>query len=106
MAADVKEIGDFFGKAISSKVTKCRIDYSRTIVENEDFTLPNDFLQWHSTCRHANPRLMEITKRFLEKEDGELDLFYIWGHSYEFEVNNNWEVIEEFAEMVSNNYRT
>lgn len=64
--------------------------------------MPNDFLEWHSTCRHANPRLMEITKRFLEKEDGELDLFYIWGHSYEFEVDNNWELIEEFAEKVSN----
>ena len=28
-------------------------------------------------------------------------MFYLWGHSYEFEGNNNWEVIEEFAEFMS-----
>ena len=25
-------------------------------------------------------------------------MFYLWGHSYEFEENNNWELIEKFAE--------
>ena len=28
-------------------------------------------------------------------------LFYLWGHSYEFEARDNWEVIEEFARTVS-----
>ena len=27
-------------------------------------------------------------------------LFYLWGHSYEFDDNNNWHVIEEFCERV------
>ncbi len=27
-------------------------------------------------------------------------LFYVWGHSYEFEANDNWNVIEEFAAMI------
>lgn len=27
-------------------------------------------------------------------------LFYVWGHSYEFDVNNNWERIEEFCKML------
>ena len=25
-------------------------------------------------------------------------LFYLWGHSYEFDNDNNWSVIEEFAQ--------
>lgn len=29
-------------------------------------------------------------------------LFYLWGHSYEFEANDNWNVIEKFAEYVGN----
>ena len=29
-------------------------------------------------------------------------LFYLWGHSFEFDRNNNWDVIEEFAEFVGN----
>lgn len=24
----------------------------------------------------------------------------MWGHSYEFDVNNNWERIEEFCKML------
>ena len=27
-------------------------------------------------------------------------LFYVWGHSYEFDDNDNWNVIEEFAEFM------
>ena len=29
-------------------------------------------------------------------------LFYLWGHSYEFNDNDNWEVIENFAKKVGN----
>ncbi|NLB82527.1 MAG: hypothetical protein GX800_13170 [Clostridiaceae bacterium] len=27
-------------------------------------------------------------------------LLYVWGHSYEFDRNNNWELIEEFCKMI------
>lgn len=30
-----------------------------------------------------------------------LKLFYLWGHSYEFEQHNNWEVIRAFCEKMS-----
>ena len=26
-------------------------------------------------------------------------LFYVWGHSYEFANNDNWEIIEEFCDI-------
>ena len=29
-----------------------------------------------------------------------LKLMYVWGHSYEFDNNDNWEVIEKFAQYV------
>ena len=29
-----------------------------------------------------------------------LYMMYVWGHSFEFERNNNWEVMEEFCEMI------
>ena len=28
-------------------------------------------------------------------------LFFIWGHSYEFDDNGNWNVIEDFAKRIS-----
>ena len=27
-------------------------------------------------------------------------MFYLWGHSYEFDNNDNWNVIEEFCEYM------
>ena len=47
---------------------------------------------------------MNLAEKFIgEKKAGEFPwLFYLWGHSYEFEGNNNWNIIEEFAEKVGN----
>lgn len=44
-----------------------------------------------------------LAKQFLEAEpdDGKPMLFYIWGHSYEFDVNRNWDRIERLCEMLA-----
>ena len=76
----------------------CGIAYSRTVEHTEKFDLPADWLRLPSTCRHTNPRLMELAKRFVEgKVTYAPWMFYLWGHSYEFERDDNWSVIEEFA---------
>jgi hypothetical protein len=55
-----------------------------------------------ATCHHNDPRLMELARKFVEKPHQYLpQLFYLWGHSYEFEDNNNWNVIEEFTDYMS-----
>lgn len=54
-------------------------------------------MKWRGTCHH-NERLMEHTNRFLNTKNlFQPWLFYIWGHSYEFDENNNWEMFEEFC---------
>ena len=61
------------------------------------FDLPEDYLEWNPTCRHTGP-LMELTREFLDREyDQRLCLFYVWGHSYGFEQDQNWEQMEAFA---------
>jgi hypothetical protein len=27
-------------------------------------------------------------------------MFYLWGHTYEFDNENNWEIIEKFAQYI------
>ena len=80
---------------------QCGIAYSRTVESTEKFTIPTDWLRMPATCHHKNPRLMELSRNFVENPGnrGPL-LFYVWGHSYEFEADNNWNVIEEFAEYI------
>lgn len=80
----------------------CGIAYARTVNATHDFHLPKDWLRLEATCHHNDPELMKLAKRFVETKDWwDPMLFYLWGHSYEFEACDNWEVIEEFARTVS-----
>ncbi len=29
-------------------------------------------------------------------------IFYIWGHSYEFDINDEWDKFEEFCKYIAN----
>lgn len=83
----------------------CGVLYCRTTVSTEKFDLPTDWLRLPATCHHKASRLPELTKKFIDLTVGERDqarLFYLWGHSYEFARDNNWEVIEDFAEKTGN----
>lgn len=93
--------------AYNDKVVACLksmgIAYARTTISTESFKIPTDWLRLEATCHHKNPRLMELAKKFVEDEViKESWLFYLWGHSYEFDNNNNWNIIEEFAEYTGN----
>lgn len=87
---------------------KCGIEYVRTTVKSEKFELPDDWLQWAPTCHHSHPRLMELVDEFLTDSTymyywaQSPRVFFLWGHSYEFDDNDNWNVIEQFAERIGN----
>lgn len=79
----------------------CGIAYSRTVKTTEKFGLPEEPLTLDPTCHHNNPRLFELADKFLRsKTPYQAEMFYLWGHSYEFDGNNNWDVIERFAELM------
>lgn len=78
------------------------IAYSRTTHSHHNFGVPSDWLRWGATCHHNDSQLMPLANKFLEdKVERDPYLFYLWGHSYEFEGNNNWNVIEDFLALVS-----
>lgn len=79
------------------------IIYARTVNSTKNFKLPENFMTWNPTCHHADADLMNLARRFCEQEElfGQPQLFYVWGHSYEFDADQNWEVIEEFLSYVS-----
>lgn len=78
------------------------IHYARTVTETHRFDLPVDWLELNPTCHHEDERLSELTKQFVEMEpDLYPQMFYLWGHTFEFERNNNWSVIEQFMKEIS-----
>lgn len=77
------------------------IEYSRTVGDTNEFHIPNDFLMWHPTCHH-NADVFALTDKLLNPAHYvELQLFYVWGHSFEFARENNWDRMEEFCKKIS-----
>lgn len=92
-----------YNDSVVETLKKCGIVYSRTVESTGRFDIPEDWLRMPATCHHNNPRLMELAHIFVENAvTRHPNLFYLWGHSYEFDGNNNWNVIEEFAEYIGN----
>ena len=84
------------------------IVYGRTVTDNlRPFDLPTDWLTIKPTCKHTSPRLKELTNLFIDTDPDKQRnkqpmMFYLWGHSYEFEDANNWGLIEDFCKTVGN----
>ena len=86
---------------------RANVAYSRTVWSSEKFDLPTEWLKWHPTCHHGTPKLNELADKFLGTVPNAAPwkktpyLFYVWGHTYEFDANPScWENIEKFCEKI------
>lgn len=77
------------------------ISYCRTTRATHSFEPQTDLLRFDPTCHHKDGQLMELAKRFIELEPETPQIFYVWGHTYEFEIDKNWDVIERFCELLA-----
>lgn len=96
-------------QTIKNYLTELNIAYARTLGEdNNGFYIPNDFHAWMPTAYHINPKLFDYIDEFNAlNPDSEWyypnrspRLFYLWGHSYEFETDNNWERLDEIGKRL------
>lgn len=92
-----------YNKNVKNMLIDLGIEYSRTVEVTESFDLPDDFYEWKGTCRHTSPKLMKLCDQFLNtSKKNKLQLMYVWGHSYEFERDNTWNIIEDFCRKAAN----
>ncbi|MBE6567633.1 MAG: polysaccharide deacetylase [Ruminococcaceae bacterium] len=94
---------DYNAEAIEI-LKQCGIVYSRAVASTKSFHFPTDWWAIQPTCHHANESLMALAEKFVDTQSrypSDNWLFYVWGHSYEFDDRDNWDVIERFAEYVS-----
>lgn len=87
---------------VVATLRQCGVVYARTVKSTYAFTLPEDWLRWDPTCHHRDSRLQELCDKFLNLQivRGAPRLFYLWGHSYEFDDKDNWYVIENFCKQM------
>lgn len=76
--------------------------YARTTQTTNSFALPENLYELHPTVYHMRfDDLMRLGKEFLDLEPESPALFYVWGHSYEFDGYDAWDKFEEFLKMMS-----
>jgi len=90
-----------FNKEIKKLLPHLGMEYARAVqTTGGGFGLPEDWLEWRGTCHH-NDHLLEHAEQFVKLHKRQyLYLMYVWGHSYEFDNDNNWELMESFCEAV------
>lgn len=94
---------------IKRYLTDLGIVYARTLAQdNNSFALPTDWHSWIPTAKHTNPQIFEYIDQFTGMDVNKMyissrqpRLFYIWGHSFEFDNDNNWELIDKICAALS-----
>ena len=89
-----------FSSALKRQLRDLGILYSRTVNSTHQFRLPDDFLEWDPTAHHRE-NIAGIGERFLNNTRPQGTVCYIWGHSFEFDRNSDWDVIERFADQMA-----
>ena len=79
------------------------VQYARTIISNHSFDLQENLYQFKPTVYHHGEMdlMFELGQRFLDLKTDETKIFYVWGHTYEFDIHDSWNRMEEFLEMMS-----
>ena len=78
------------------------VQYARTTVATDAFELPKDLLTLHPSVHLINfSDSFALAERFLALTPDVPALFYIWGHSYEFDIHDTWDRVEDFCRLVS-----
>ena len=83
---------------VAALLPKFGIDYARLVGTTTWMATPDRKpLSWQCTCHHGEA--LKYAERLLTW-DSFPALLSVWGHSYEFEEQGNWSLIEQFAERV------
>lgn len=80
-----------------------RLSYGRTIDETHGFSIPTDFFRWNPTCQFRGDELLPRAEEFFNlRPDSSDALFFVWGHSYEFDLSSAcWDKLEYFCKEVA-----
>lgn len=83
------------------------VKYSRTITSTYNFELQDNLYRFNPTVYHMErKKAFELAEEFINLKTDTSKIFYIWGHSYELDYNNEkqmtWDYFEEFCKLISN----
>lgn len=80
------------------------VKYSRTITSTGNFDLQENLYRFNPSVHYGEEKtLFSLGEKFIDLKTDKPQVFYIWGHSYEMDMNLiSWERFEEFCKFISN----
>lgn len=82
------------------------IRYARNTSSNGRFSPQENLISFCPTVYHHNnfQELFRLGEEFLALDESTLTepaVFYIWGHAYEFDIHDDWDLFEAFCKRIS-----
>ncbi len=78
------------------------VKYSRTVEESFSFEPQENLYRFNPTVYHRNwDKMFSLAEEFISLKPTSPKVFYIWGHSYEFDIKDEWDRFEEFCRLIS-----
>lgn len=78
------------------------VKYARTTNSTLNFDLQDNLYQFNPTVHHADyDNLFKLGEEFVNLKPDSPKVFYIWGHSYEFDAFDDWDKFEDFLKLIS-----
>ena len=96
--------GPLYDSRVSNLIKeKTGIKYARTTTSTHNFDLQDNLFEFKpSVYHHKNwDKMFELAEKFVNLKPEKPQIFYIWGHAYEFDIHNTWDRFEQFCAMIS-----
>ena len=88
-------------KRVKFLLNQCGVSYARGVRSTHSFDMPEDLLDISPTCRHKEDEIFDLAREFMALRPDSPKLFFLWGHSYEFDMQRGWERFERFCDLIA-----
>ena len=78
------------------------IKNARTITSTHTFTPPSYIYRLNPTVyfHEEEAKAFELAEKFVKMTTSKPKVFFVWGHSYEFDIHDTWDRFEEFCALL------
>lgn len=79
------------------------VKYARTTVSSGNFDVQDDLFVFRPSVYHHVEwdKMEQLADAFLALKPDKPQIFYIWGHAYEFDIHNDWDRFEAFLKKIA-----
>ncbi len=78
------------------------VKYARTIKSSNSMDLQDNIYRFNPTIYHLSfDQAFQFGQELIDAKPEKPMLLYLWGHGYEFDLEDAWEKFEQFCEFIS-----